>query len=201
MDSKTRNVLAIVASAVLLLFLISTCNKGCSRRAKLRAQAAKVQRQNQLQEPQNTVPAKVETQRPVEATEHKTARVFYTKQNGVMVVPISINENPMDLIFDTGAGLISLSNVEANYLAKRGSLTEDDVLGKANFTDANGNVNVGIIVNLKSVTVGERTIYNIPASVVNNQRAPLLFGQSAMEQFGKYTIDTRKQEIIFEYEE
>jgi len=124
--------------------------------------------------------------------------VKMTKENGVYKIPVSINNLNMVFIFDTGAGLISISNVEASYLYKQGKLAKEDILGKAEFIDANGDISVGTIIRLKEVTIGNRTIYNINASVVNNSIAPLLFGQSALEQFGKISIDYNNSTIIFE---
>lgn len=37
--------------------------------------------------------------------------------------------------------------------------------------------------------IGDILLKNVEASVVGDQRAPLLFGQSAMERFGIITID------------
>ena len=71
-------------------------------------------------------------------------------------------------------------------------------MGQAEFIDANGDISVGTIINLKEITIGDRTIYNIHASVVDNSVAPLLFGQSALEKFGKISIDYKKSEITFE---
>ena len=121
-----------------------------------------------------------------------------TKENGVYKIPVSINGVNMLFIFDTGAGLISISNVEASYLYKQGKLTKEDILGKADFIDAKGDISVGTIIKLKEVTIGNRTIYNINASVVNNSIAPLLFGQSALEQFGKISIDYNNNTVTFE---
>jgi aspartyl protease family protein len=121
-----------------------------------------------------------------------------TKENGVYKIPVLINGLNMVFIFDTGAGLISISNVEASYLYKQGRLTKEDILGKAEFIDANGDISVGTIVKLKEVTIGNRTIYNINASVVDNSIAPLLLGQSALEQFGKISIDYNNNTVSFE---
>lgn len=55
-----------------------------------------------------------------------------TKENGVYKIPVLINGLNMVFIFDTGAGLISISNVEASYLYKQGKLTKEDILGKLN---------------------------------------------------------------------
>src|SRR5579872_1701680 len=120
------------------------------------------------------------------------------KKNGVYQIPVTINGSEMYFIFDTGAGLISISTVEATFLYKQGRLTDDDIVGKADFLDANGNISQDVIVRLKEVTIGNRTIRNVDASVVGNAKAPLLFGQSALEKFGKISIDYERGEISFE---
>ncbi|HWB92902.1 MAG TPA: retropepsin-like aspartic protease [Puia sp.] len=120
------------------------------------------------------------------------------KHNGVYQIPVTINGSQMYFIFDTGAGLISISTIEATFLYKQGRLSDDDVVGKADFLDANGNISQDVIIRLKEVTIGNRTIRNVNASVVGNAKAPLLFGQSALEKFGKISIDYGKGEISFE---
>jgi aspartyl protease family protein len=120
------------------------------------------------------------------------------KKNGVYQIPVTINGSEMYFIFDTGAGMISISSVEATFLYKQGRLKDEDFVGKADFLDANGNISEDAIIILKEVTLGNRTIRNIQASVVGNAKAPLLFGQSALEKFGKISIDYGKGEISFE---
>jgi aspartyl protease family protein len=120
------------------------------------------------------------------------------KRNGVYQIPVTINGSEMYFIFDTGAGMISISSVEATFLYKQGRLKDEDFVGKADFLDANGNISEDAIIVLKEVTIGNRTIRNIQASVVANAKAPLLFGQSALEKFGKISIDYGKGEISFE---
>jgi aspartyl protease family protein len=117
--------------------------------------------------------------------------------NGVFFVPIEINGVSMEFIFDTGASKISLSYTEAMFLWKQGKLSQEDFTGTQEFIDANGDISEGSTVNLKEVKIGNKTIYNIEASIVHNQVAPLLFGQSAMNKFGKITIDYNKNEITF----
>lgn len=120
------------------------------------------------------------------------------KRNGVYQIPVTINGSEMYFIFDTGAGMISISSVEATFLYKQGRLKDEDFVGKADFLDANGNISEDAIIVLKEVTIGNRTIRDIQASVVGNAKAPLLFGQSALEKFGKISIDYNKGEISFE---
>jgi aspartyl protease family protein len=120
------------------------------------------------------------------------------KVNGVYEIPTEINGVEMYFIFDTGAGLISISETEAIFLYKQGKLSEQDIIGKANFSDANGDISEGTIINLKTVKIGNRVLENIQASVVHNLGAPLLMGQSALEKFGKISIDYQNSEITFE---
>lgn len=129
----------------------------------------------------------------------KSTTVKMKKFHGVNQIPVEVNGVKMHFIFDTGANIISISETEALFLYKQGSLSKEDVLGTANFSDANGDISEGTIINLRTVKIGSRTLTNVQASVVHNSIAPLLFGQSALEQFGKISIDNVKQELTFEY--
>jgi len=120
------------------------------------------------------------------------------KINGVYQIPVDVNGVKMFFIFDTGASIISISETEANFLYKQGKLNQEDIKGTANFSDANGDISEGTIIVLKTVKIGNRTLTNIDASVVHNLNAPLLFGQSALENFGKISIDNHKEQITFE---
>lgn len=104
----------------------------------------------------------------------------------------------MNFIFDTGASIISISATEAMFLYKQGTLKEEDFIGNVNFQDATGAISEGTIIRLKSVKIGNKTLENVRASVVHNNEAPLLFGQSALAEFGKISIDYKKNEITFE---
>jgi aspartyl protease family protein len=128
----------------------------------------------------------------------KANSIKMTKQNGVYEIPIEINGIDMYFIFDTGASMISISSAEAIYLFKQDKLSSEDILRKSDFIDANGDISEGTIINLREVKVGNKTLRNIEASVVNNLRAPLLIGQSALEKFGRISIDYNKNEITFE---
>lgn len=121
-----------------------------------------------------------------------------TKSGGVYELPVEINGIPMSFIFDTGAGLVSISLAEINFLLKQKRFSQEDVLDSQNFIDANGDVTTGAIVNLKSIQIGNRIVRNVRAAVVLNQKAPLLLGQSFIQRFGKVTIDNMNNVIVFE---
>jgi len=117
-------------------------------------------------------------------------------ENGVCYVPVKINGVDMEFIFDTGASIVSLSMVEAGFLYKQGKLTNEDIEGEGQFVDATGRVSTNAIINLRNVTIGDITIYDVKASVSENQEAPLLLGQTVLSRFGKVTIDYDHNRII-----
>ena len=119
------------------------------------------------------------------------------EESGVYFVPIRINGVDMEFVFDTGASSISISETEAMFLWKQGKLKEDDIQEDVQFIDANGDISNGTRINLREVQIGDLIVNDVEASVVHNQQAPLLFGQSAMNRFGKITIDYENNRIIF----
>ena len=104
----------------------------------------------------------------------------------------------MEFIFDTGASDITMSATEAMFLYKHGKLTDDDIIGTQQYRIADGSIIEGTVVNLRKVVIGNKVLNNVKASIVHNLSAPLLLGQSALSNFGKVSIDYKKQEISFE---
>ena len=98
-------------------------------------------------------------------------------------------------MFDTGASDVTISMVEATFMMKNDYLSKNDVVGSQRYIDANGDVSVGTVINLKSVNFGGLELNNIRASVVRNQKAPLLLGQSVLARLGKIEIDNAKKVI------
>jgi aspartyl protease family protein len=118
--------------------------------------------------------------------------------DGVKYVWIEINGLRLRFIFDTGASSICISSSEASVLYRQGTLLKDDILDVQYFQDATGTISAGTRINLKTVKIGDRTLNNIEATVIDNNQAPLLLGQTAFEKFGKISIDNDKGEITFE---
>lgn len=118
-----------------------------------------------------------------------TSEIPFTKEDGVCKVKCQINGLPLHFVFDTGASDVSLSMVEATFMMKNGYLNKNDVVGNQSYIDANGDVSVGTVINLKNVKFGDLELNNVRASVVRNQKAPLLLGQSVLGRLGKIEID------------
>ena len=166
---------------VLVLFLLSC---GQSRRRGVQA----VNRRNTIEN----------RDRQQSGSSHGKSVIKMQKEGGVYHIPCKINGTEMEFIFDTGASDITMSLTEALFLYKQGKMSEDDFLGTQQYQIADGSISEGTVVNLKTVTIGNRTLENIQASIVHNLDAPLLLGQSALAKFGNISIDYNKNEITFE---
>ncbi len=125
--------------------------------------------------------------------------VPFTVDRMLEIVKVQINDRIIkDMILDTGASYTQITANEANYLYKEGVLTNEDILGSANFGDANGNITANMVVNLRKVVLGgSLSISNVKATVVENLQAPLLLGQTVLEELPQYTIDNEKNIISF----
>jgi len=110
------------------------------------------------------------------------------KVNGIYEIPCKVNGIPMKFIFDTGASDVSISITEAKFLLKQGLLKKEDFIENVNYQIANGEIIEGSKINLKTIEIDGIILNNIPATVIYQQNAPLLLGQSAISKFGEYTI-------------
>jgi clan AA aspartic protease (TIGR02281 family) len=118
------------------------------------------------------------------------------KLGGVSVIPCKVNGLSLDFIFDTGASDVSLSMTEAIFMLKNGYLSASDIIGSNKYSDANGNIAEGVVVNLKEISISGLIIYNVKASIVKNNKAPLLLGQSAISKLGKIQLDLKENTLM-----
>ncbi len=132
--------------------------------------------------------------------EEKVEEVPFSKDGGVLKVKCAINNLPLHFIFDTGASVVSISSVEATFMVKNDYLSANDVIGKRNYINANGEISEGTVINLRDVKLGENLhLKDVRASVVKNQSAPLLLGQSVLSRLGKIEIDNSRHVLRVTY--
>lgn len=187
-------------SSSVFWFLASVFALSMADSCKSRSARERDRREQLRQQAAAPVPAKPAPPSPAPTEAPRDERpgdvtVPMSEQNGVYYVPIEVNGVRMRFIFDTGASQISISEAEALFLYKQGSLTDEDILGKVRFSDANGDISEGTEINLREVKIGDRVLTNVRASVVEGIRAPLLLGQSALARFGQVSIDYEKQTL------
>jgi aspartyl protease family protein len=172
----------LICILVLVIFSLFSCERKSGRR-------------NSQNSEQN-----IHSDRFTDTTSKSLGKTIVKMENedGVTYIFVEINGLKLKFIFDTGASNLCLSSAEATVLYRQGTLLKDDILDVQYFQDATGNVSEGTRINLRSVKIGDRILKNIEAIVIDNNDAPLLLGQSALEKFGKISIDNNKGIIIFE---
>ena len=117
------------------------------------------------------------------------------REGGVYTVPCTVNGLKLRFIFDTGASDVSISATEALFMLKNGYLNSNDILGEQKYSNASGDISVGTVITLRKIEFAGLTLNNIRASVVHSSDAPLLLGQTAIQQLGGYKIDGDKLTI------
>ena len=115
---------------------------------------------------------------------------------GVYQIPCEVNGLNLKFIFDTGASDVSISKTEARFMLKYGYITKEDLIGRENYMMADGDIVEGFVINLKTVKIGDITLENIRASVIDSENAPLLLGQSVIKQLGDYKFDYDNNKLI-----
>lgn len=128
-----------------------------------------------------------------ENTTERIVEIPFTKSGGVTKVDCTINNLPLNFIFDTGASDVTISQVEANFMYKNGYLDSRDVVGKKTYQVATGAIAVGTTIILKEIKFGGLILRDVRASVVETQNAPLLLGQTILQRLGKIEIDNTQR--------
>ena len=110
------------------------------------------------------------------------------RRSGVYVLPCEVNGVKRDFIFDTGAANTSLSQEFVNELLAKKRLLQTDFTGAIQTRNASGSVDNNTTVNIRSLKVGNRMIYNLRAIIAVGQKAPLLLGLNAIDMLGEWTM-------------
>lgn len=110
------------------------------------------------------------------------------EDSGVYKVPCEVNGLKVKMVFDTGAATVSISSSLAEMMLDNGYLNKEDLGNQARSITADGRIVDHTKVVFKTVKIGGITLSDVDAVVIGNQRAPLLFGQSAIQRLGDVSI-------------
>lgn len=115
-------------------------------------------------------------------------RIKMQKEGGVYTIPCLVNGLKLRFIFDTGASNVCISLTEATFMFKNGYLNANDIVGDGKSQIADGSLVENIHIILRQMEIGGIKFDNIDAVVMNNIKAPLLLGQSAIQKLGAVQI-------------
>lgn len=128
---------------------------------------------------------------------HAQTTIPMKPYHGVYKIPCKVNGISLDFIFDTGASKVSLSSTEAMFMYKNGIIKSSDFGEAVTFSVADGKSLVGMNLTLRSVKIGRKILYDVPATVVNSENAPLLLGQSVLSELGVIQFDYNDNTLTF----
>jgi clan AA aspartic protease (TIGR02281 family) len=113
-------------------------------------------------------------------------------QSNVFRLKCKVNGESLFFIFDTGASNVAMSKKEFNELLKLGKISEKNIIGKVNYTIANGTQEEGLSVIIDTLEIEGLYLRNLQATIVDNDKAPLLLGMNVISQLGEVVINNDK---------
>jgi clan AA aspartic protease (TIGR02281 family) len=120
---------------------------------------------------------------------------IYLNDGGRSVwVDVQLGSLTQRMLIDTGATSISIPKSIANDLLRRGEASLED---PGQVTIANGSTYAESLIRIDTVRVGNRVLHDMIAGVSPEQAAPLL-GFPVLNQAGRFTIDTKNRQLIFD---
>jgi hypothetical protein len=118
---------------------------------------------------------------------------IYVKEGSVWV-DVQLGSLTKRLLIDTGATDVTVTKSVANDLLRRGDAVLDDP-GAA--SDFEGWTHIENRIQILTLGVGGHTLHNVLAGVVPDE-AEMLLGFSVLNQVGRFTIDTKNNQLIFQ---
>jgi len=137
---------------------------------------------------------------PYSVTRCEKREIIPLEREGNMhYITVEVNGMRLKFLLDTGCSDILISLAEFTVLMKQGLLKEEDILDETCIMEiADGSLVEGYRIRLRTLKIGNKTLKNVNATIIDEPYADLLLGQGVLSQFGKYTIDNKKNELILE---
>ena len=123
--------------------------------------------------------------------------VTMEKDGGIYKIPCKVNGVKMKFIFDTGASMVSMSESMARFLLEGEYLSVSDIKGGGQSVLADGSIVNHAVITLRDIEIEGLHLHDILAVVIEGQNAPLLLGQTAIQELGSITIEGNK--LIINY--
>ncbi len=137
---------------------------------------------------------------PVEIVLNPDENVINYRSNNKNEIFVPCILNGYNLIFTLNVNdlnVATLSLDQAMKLLLDGAINRNDFEGKAEIILGSGTIANNAIVNIREIKVGKKVINNIKMSVLHKQTDPVMLGENMLKQFGDYTFDRSKNQIIF----
>jgi clan AA aspartic protease (TIGR02281 family) len=133
-----------------------------------------------------------------------TQRVAYAQmlqaRSGTYYVDVAIaGRCCFKMLLDTGASDVSVPLALWYAMLKGGHITEDDHIGVANYSTANGVIK-GLRFRMPPMTIAGVTVHNVIGSVSKNDTGTtILLGQSFLRKFKAWQINNATGQLVLAY--
>jgi aspartyl protease family protein len=139
--------------------------------------------------PSSTPPAAVAT-RPLQDPTLNTV-VYAANDRGHVVLDAAVNGAPVKMLVDTGASLVTLTQQDA----RAAGVSLGDAMFSARAATANGSARMAPVT-LREIRIGQLSIYDVPAAVMENLSVSLL-GMSFLSRLESYQMRDGKLAITW----
>jgi aspartyl protease family protein len=127
--------------------------------------------------------------RPAEIDPAVNTLVYPANEQGHVVLEAVVNGAPVRLLVDTGASLVTLTPVDA----LSAGIARGELVFNHRVSTANGSARMAAVT-LREIRIGQLSIYDVPAAVLENLNISLL-GMSFLSQLPSYEMRDGKLTI------
>jgi len=127
--------------------------------------------------------------RPVEIGPPVNTSVYPANEQGHVVIDAAVNGAPIRLLVDTGASFVTLTPADA----RAAGISLGELVFNRRISTANGSARMAPVM-LREVRIGQLSIYDVPASVLEHLNISLL-GMSFLSRLQSYEMRDGKLTI------
>ena len=117
--------------------------------------------------------------------------IYAANERGHVVLDAAVNGAPVKMLVDTGASLVTLTPQDA----RAAGLSPGDLMFKGRVETANGSARMAPVT-LREIRIGQLSIYDVPAAVMENLQVSLL-GMSFLGRLQSYQMRDGKLAITW----
>ena len=139
--------------------------------------------------PSGAPPSRPEAQLAAPASQPANSIVYTANQQGHILLDAAVNGFPVHMLVDTGASLVTLTPADA----RAAGINTAGLVFSAHVNTANGSARMAP-VRLREVRIGQLSLYDVPAAVLENLNVSLL-GMSFLGRLKGYEMRDGKLTI------
>ncbi len=123
---------------------------------------------------------------------------YRSGEKGEIYVPCILNRYNLIFTLNTSdKNSMSISLDQALKLLNDGAITRNDFEGDAEKILGAGTISDRSVFTIRELRIGDKIVNDLKVTVNHRQTEPLSIGESILSQFGEFTVNKDKRQIIF----